>query len=119
MRQKGLTTSLVERIEIGERSQAGQSDRQIAQAMDRALSTVRKWRRKYEREGRSGLSSRMGRPARGALGQFSAEMRETILTMRKNCPGWGALTLRLELAKDLHFTNQPLPSRSRIAAYLK
>jgi transposase len=119
MSQKGKTTSLVERIEIGERSQAGQSDMQIAQAMGRPLSTVKKWRRRYEREGRSGMSSCMGRPARGALGQFSAEMRETILTMRKSCPGWGALTLRLELAKDMRFEDQPLPSRSRIAAYLK
>lgn len=119
MNQKGQTTTLAERIEIAERSQAGQSNREIAREMGRPLATVRKWRRRFQREGRAGLSSHMGRPASGALGQFSAEVRQAIFRIRQTHPGWGALTIRLELAKEAHFADQRLPSRARIAAYLK
>ena len=68
MTQRGQRTTFNERIEIGERCQAGQTDPAIAQAMSISVWTVRKWRRKYQRDGRSGLASRMGRPATGALG---------------------------------------------------
>lgn len=119
MNQKGQTTTLAERIEIGERSQAGQSERQIAQEMARPLATVRKWQRRFQREGRAGLSSHMGRPASGALGQYSVEMRQAIFTMRQAHSGWGPQTLLLELPKDVRFVDQRLPSRARIAAYLK
>ena len=68
MREKGRVTTLKERIEIGERWKAGQTDPEIAQALGCSVWVVRKWRRKYEREGRSGLASRMGRPSTGALG---------------------------------------------------
>jgi transposase len=52
MAQKGQLTTFEERIEIGERWEAGQSDPEIAVAMSRSVWTVRKWRRKYQREGR-------------------------------------------------------------------
>ncbi len=76
MVQRGRETTLEERIEIGERWEAGQTDPEIAAAMGRSVWTVRKWRRKYQREGRSGLASHMGRPPTGALGQFPLEMRD-------------------------------------------
>ena len=96
-----------------------QTDPQIAVAIGRPLSTVRKWRRKYQREGRSGLMSRMGRPPVGALGKFPLEMRDAVLEMRDDHPGWGPLTIRMELEDDGRFTGMRLPSRSRIAAFLK
>ncbi len=119
MIQRGQTTTLAERIEIGGRAAAGETDRQIAQALGRPITTVRTWRRRYQREGRAGLLSQMGRLASGALGQFSVEIKAAIEQMREANPGWGAQTLRLELAKDMRFVNQRLPSRARIAAYLK
>lgn len=119
MSQKGHPTTLEERIEIAERASAGEKSREIAEALGRPISTVRKWRQRYNRHGRAGLSSQMGRPAEGALAQSSPEMKAAILKMRDECPGWGAKTLRLELAKDERFADQKLPSRSRIAAYLK
>jgi len=61
----------------------------------------------------------MGRPASGALGQFPLEMRDTVYEMRENHSGWGPLTIRTELEKDPHFAGIRLPSRSRIAAFLK
>ena len=119
MVQRGRGTTLEERIEIGERWEARQTDPEIAAAMGRRVPTVRKWRRKYQREGRSGLVSRMGRPPTGALGQFPLEMRDAVREMRDRCPGWGPMTIRTELEDDRRFDGMKLPDRSRIAAFLK
>lgn len=119
MSQKGQTTTLEERVMIAERVQAGQSSREIADALERPLATVRKWRQRYRQDGRTGLSSRMGRPANGALASVSGEMKEALLELREKHPGWGAQTLRLEIAKDERFADLKIPSRARIAAYLK
>lgn len=115
----GRVTSLAERIEIGERWKAGQTDRQIALVMQRPIATIRKWRRRNQHQGRLGLSSQMGRPATGVLGQFSADISEAITQMRQAHPGWGPLTILTELKKAVRFAEQELPCRSRIAAYLK
>ncbi|HEY5730337.1 MAG TPA: helix-turn-helix domain-containing protein [Anaerolineales bacterium] len=110
MSNNGQTTTLKERVMIAEWVEAGQSSREIADELGRPLPTIRKWRQKYLREGRAGLSSQMGRPA---------EMKDAILELREKHPGWGAQTLRLEIAKDERFVGLRIPSRSRIAAYLK
>jgi len=119
MRHKGQATTLEERVAIAECVQAGQSSREIAKGLERPLPTVRKWRQRYLREGRAGLSRRMGRPAGGALAATSAEMKDALLELRERHPGWGAQTLRLEIAKDERFAGLVIPSRARIAAYLK
>ena len=119
MSHKGQTTTLEERVTIAERVDAGQSSREIAAELERPLPTIRKWRQRYLREGRAGLSSQKGRPAAGALATAPAEMKEAILEFREAHPGWGAQTLRLEIAKDERFVGLRIPSRSRIAAYLK
>jgi transposase len=119
MSYKGQTTTLEERVTIAERVNAGQSSREIAEELGRPLPTIRKWRQRYLREGRAGLASRMGRPAVGALATASAEMKDAILELREAHPGWGAQTLRLEIAKDMRFAGLRIPSRARIAAYLK
>ncbi len=118
MIQRGRATGLDERVTIGERADTGQTDAKIAAATGRSIWTVRKWRRKYQREGRLGLASHMGRPPTGALSQCSAEMRDTVHQMREQHPGWGAVTIRVELGNDERFKGLRLPSRSRIAAYL-
>jgi len=61
----------------------------------------------------------MGRPAAGALATVPTEMKDAILELRETHPGWGAQTLRLEIAKDARFTDLVIPCRARIAAYLK
>ena len=119
MARRGQTTNLGERVEIGERWQAGQKDPEIAMAMNLPVWTVRKWRRRYQKQGRSGLSSRMGRPRTGALGQSPPALRDTIRDMREAHPGWGPITIRTELEDMTQFTGVKLPSRSRIAAFLK
>ena len=119
MSNKGRTTTLEERVTIAERVDAGQSSREIAEELERPLATVRKWRQRHRRKGRAGLSSQMGRPATGALATVPAEMKDAILDLREKHPGWGAQTLRLEIGKDERFAGLSIPSRSRIAAYLK
>jgi transposase-like protein len=116
---KGQTTSFAERVAIAELREAGRTDPQIAQALERPLATVRKWRRKYQREGRAGLSIHLGRPKTGPLGQFPRELVEAIRAMRQANPGWGPKTILLKLPKDPRFGGKKLPSRSRIGAFLK
>jgi transposase len=119
MAQRGKPTTFEERIEIGERWEAGQSDPEIAEAIRCSVWTVRKWRRTYQKEGRSGLATRMGRPASGALGQYPPEIRQAVSAMREEHPGWGPVTIRTELEDDPNYSQAKIPSRSRIAAYLK
>jgi len=110
MAQPGRRTTLKERIEMGERWEAGQTDPQIATASGISVWTVRKWRRKYQQDGRSGLVSRMGRPASGALGQFPLELRDAVQELRTANPGWGPLALLTELGED--FVTLHLPKES-------
>jgi transposase len=117
MARRTECTSLEERIAIAEQAAAGQTDQQIANERGLSVWTVRKWRRKAQKEGRSGLTPRRGRPPTGALGSFSA-IRQTLRQMREEHPGWGPVTLRLELEKQ-GWTGASLPSRSRIAAFLR
>ena len=119
MSQKGQTTTLEERVTIAEWVRAGKSSREIAEALGRPLATVCKWRQRYRREGRTGLTSQMGRPANGALASVPAEMKDTLLEIREKHPGWGPQTLRLEIVKDVRFADLKIPSRARIAVYLK
>ena len=117
MTRRKASTSLEERITIAERAATGQTDREIASEVGRSRWTVRKWRRKAQKEGLAGLTPRRGRPPTGTLGTFPPELRLALHRMRQEHPGWGPITLRLEL-EEQGFTDSHLPSRSRIAAFL-
>lgn len=119
MSHKGQVTTLEERVIIAEGVEAGKSSREMAEELKRPVATIRKWRQRYLQNGRAGLSSQMGRPADGALATSPAEMKDALLELREKHPGWGAQTLRLEIAKDERFIGMTIPSRARIAAYLK
>jgi len=118
MLRRGQKTTFPERLDISERAAAGQSDSEIAAALGCSVWTVRKWRRRGQHQGRSGLSSQMGRPIMGPLRTLPRGMREAIVQMRRMHPGWGPTTLLAELRVDPRWIDQPLPSRSRIAALL-
>jgi hypothetical protein len=113
------STTLQQRIEIWERVQQGETDTQIAAALGLRSVTVRKWRRRAKRCGRSGLASVMGRPACGVLSHFVPAVGQVLRELRQAHPGWGPKTLRLECAQDARLQGHHLPSRSRIAAFLK
>ena len=119
MAQGNDPTTLQQRLEIWERAQRGETDPQIAAVMQLSPMTVRKWRRRAQQSGRSGLASRRGRPATGVLSQASAELRQAIRAWRGAHPGWGPDTLHLECEADPRFRGEVIPSRSRLAAFLK
>jgi hypothetical protein len=119
MSQGNHPTTLQQRLEIWDRAQRGETDPQIAAVMQLNPITVRKWRRRVQHQGRAGLGSRRGRPARGVLSQASPELRQTVRDLRAAHPGWGPETLRLECQADLRLHGQRIPSRSRLAAFLK
>jgi transposase len=87
MIRRGQTTTFQERLDISERAAAGQSDPEIAAALGCSVWTVRKWRRRGQQQGRSGLRSQLGRPTTGPLSTFPTDMRETILHLRRAHPG--------------------------------
>lgn len=118
MARRKESTSLEERVAMAEKAAAGKTDREIATEMGYSRWTVRKWRRKAHTEGEAGLTPRRGRPPTGILGTFPPEVRLALRQMREEHPGWGPETLRLELA-GRGLTGASLPSRSRIAAFLR
>jgi len=119
MGQSNHATALQQRLEIAERAERGETDPQIATALQLSPMTVRKWRRRAQQDGRSGLASHMGRPGTGALGQTLLEVRDAARELRQAHPGWGPQTLRLELTHDRRFVGLRIPSRARLAAFLK
>lgn len=112
-------TTLEERLQIGTLAELGLTDPQIALRIERSVHTVRKWRRRYERAGRSGLASEMGRPRRGALSSFPDALRETLHQWREGHPGWGPQTLYVELRTSACFDGQRLPSPASIGRFLQ
>jgi hypothetical protein len=113
------STTLQQRREIDDRAHRGETDRQIGAALQLSRETVRKWRRRAHQHGRTALAPRLGRPATGVLGHFPPEIGQVIRELRQAHPGWGSVTLRLEAAKDVRWLGQALPSRARVAAFLK
>jgi hypothetical protein len=61
----------------------------------------------------------MGRPATGALGTVPLALRESIRRMRLDHPGWGPASILAELQRAPATADTPLPSRARVAAFLR
>jgi transposase len=114
-----VQTTIEERIEIVERSEKGEPIWRISRRLGWQPSTIRKWRNRGRQQGRPGLVSPMGRPKRGALSSYPAEVRETITRWREQHPGWGPDTLRAELKRHEVFASQKLPSPATISRFLK
>jgi len=109
-------TSLEERVMIRALAEAGHSSADIARRLGWKTGTIRKWRRRGK-NGLEGLATKMGRPATGAMSTFAPEVTTTVRDWRQAHPGWGPLTLRIELEGRSPTTR--LPSRATIARYLK
>ena len=91
MLRRGQTTTFQERLDIIERATAGQSDPEIAAALGCSVGTVRKWRRRGQHQGRTGLSTQMGRPTTGPLSTLPAGMRDAIVHLRRTHQGGGRI----------------------------
>jgi hypothetical protein len=119
MARHGQWTTFQERLEMNERAAVGWSDRAIASLLGCSLWTVRKWRRRGQRQGRTALTPRLGRAAKGPLSTINPVLRQTIYQLRVAHPGWGPDTILATLRADPVWRHHPLPSRARIAAFLK
>ena len=119
MGRRAQRVSYEEKLEICELALAGKTDPEIAIALGRSVHTVRKWRRRFIKHGKSGLRTTMGRPAKGILSSYPKELRDAIVQMRTSHPGWGPKTILMELQQDIYWRTRTLPSRSRIADFLR
>src|SRR3712207_521550 len=100
MVRRAQRTTFQARLDMTERAAAGPSDSTLAADLSCSVWTVRTWRRRGEQHGRTGLTSHMRRPARGALSTYPSTLREAMLQMRQAHPGWGPATLLAELRLD-------------------
>ncbi len=119
MPRHGKIMTYAERLACADKTAAGQTDAEIAQRLGWSKWTVRKWRRAHQKNGETGLLSRMGRPRGGPLSTFALEVRDELENMRRTHPGWGPVTLVEELTGDPRFFGLRLPGRAQIAAFLK
>jgi hypothetical protein len=119
MNRRGQRTTLQERLEIAERAAAGETDSSIAVALACSRWTARKWRRISQRQGKGSLPSRLGRPRVGVLGSQPTTVRETILRLRRDHPGWGPDTILATLRANQPWDPSDLPGRTQVAAFLK
>jgi hypothetical protein len=118
-RNMAVVTSLAERIDIVESSAAGEAAWRISQRTGWRQATIRKWRRRGRKLGRTGLVSPMGRPVKGTLSSFPAEVGMTLLRWRQEHPGWGPMTLSKELAQHPAFAGQRVPGCASIGRFLQ
>lgn len=119
MSSRGKSMPYEERLWCIEQKKAGKTNGEIALEIGWSESVVRKWWRVYQKKGEIGLSPKMGRPRAGALSTFSPELRSHVEQVRTDKPGWGPITLLEELKGLPGFSKSRLPSRARIAAFLK
>ena len=93
MHRRGQKTTFQERILISELAEEGHNDPKIAAYRGCSVWTVRKWRWIFERKGRDGLTTRMGRPVTGVLNTMPPELQTKLRTLREAHPGWGPESL--------------------------
>lgn len=108
--------SLQELAYLRQRKAAGATHRQVGIELNCAAETVRK---KWQAQRRGIAPGKRGRPARGILSQYPAELIETSLAIKRAHPHWGPANVRVELS---HLSHQPiseLPSLSRLAVLFK
>lgn len=119
MNKRGARITLQDKHEIQNLMKRRKTDPEIGEILDKSVHTVRKWRRRIEKVGLAGKCLKPGRPRKGALSTYPKKLRNWILHLRETHPGWGPQTILIELQRDCVWSKQDLPSRSRIAAFLK
>lgn len=109
-------TSERERLEFYRRSIQGETYAEIAQACCVSLECVRYWCQKQKKG--QGVKSQWHFPKRGVLSQFSPVVIERVKTLRGNHPGWGPISLRMNLEKETDLKGKRLPSPASIGRFL-
>lgn len=65
------------------------------------------------------MSPKQGRPALGALQSYPSELRDKIYELRHKNPGWGAISILVEMEHVLNYAPKKLPSADSVRRYLK
>lgn len=113
--RKPLTAA--EKAYLTLRHTAGATYRLIAQELGCAYETVRKQARR-QRAHPATVRSR-GRPARGILSTYPAEVVNQALALKQAHPHWGPANVNLELKRICGLTHAELPSPARLTALFK
>lgn len=67
---------------------------------------------------RGTVESQMGRPYKGALSEYPQKLRNAIKTLRGENPGWGAISILVELEEEGYF-KPDLPCADSVHRFLK
>jgi transposase InsO family protein len=91
---------------------AGVCLRQIAEELHCSTETTRKWWR-WLRKGTRPKAR--GRPKRGILSTYPSALRETLVSLKREHPHWGPVSVKLELRQDPAWAGVVLPSDARLS----
>lgn len=61
----------------------------------------------------------MGRPAKGALSTYPAELRTQVKALREDNQGWGPISILVELLEEYNYSPSQLPGEATVHRYLK
>lgn len=107
-----LTAAEQQHIQM--RKQAGATLRQIADELQCAYETVRKWWR------RRGLPPpQRGRPVQGILSTYPPDLIALAIAIKQAHPHWGPANVKLELKRHSDWQTARLPSNARLSALFK
>ncbi len=115
MATRGRLTQEEKDVLIARRA-AGVKMKHIAEELMCSPETVKKWWR-IHRKGES--QQPVGRPARGVLSSYPAEIVEQAVRIKRAHPHWGPANVRLELEHELKKGGGELPSMARLSALFK
>jgi hypothetical protein len=108
--------SAEEQAYLTRRKASGATHQAVANELGCARETVRKhWRR--QRHGR--VAAKRGRPKRGVLSSYPADVRAKAIALKQAHPHWGPANVRVELQTGLELKEADLPSPARLAALFK
>lgn len=96
-------------------SQANANIRALCRRFGISSATAYKWLDRFQNEGVTGLADRSRRP-RHSPRKTATMIEDTVLSLRRKHPAWGARKLNQRL---LDLGRQPVPSPSTITAILK
>ena len=105
-----------EKAYLAERRAAGATYPDIAHELGCAVETVRKHARRQRDQD---VPRARGRPARGILSTYPAELVEHAVAVKRAHPHWGPANVKVELQRQLGLPAVALPSRARLSALFK
>ena len=111
------TTTLTQRQRMIQLLESGLSVTAVAQQVQVAARTVRKWRQRAARGQPGGLMSGVGRPRSGPLGTRSGLMRYVALRLKRKHPTWGAAYILKKMSVHPGLQGQALPARTSVWRY--